>query len=203
MSAPPKTVLAVSPEEEASIRDAVRGVDVATMGFGRVAASAGHVETALDFLNDPAVSAPIYDLPRPLTRESVAAWIAVSEEERARGEGLLVFTADPQGVIHGYSKITVWPDRSAAELAGALRATLQSAGSGGAGAMATVDWIFANLKVRLMCLTAATDNVRSAKLIDRIGFVRMGERDAVRPDGTTRRSLYWEMTREAWERAKV
>lgn len=54
-----------------------------------------------------------------------------------------------------------------------------------------------------MCLTAATDNARSAKLIDRIGFVRMGERDAVRPDGTTRRSLYWEMTREAWERAKV
>lgn len=84
-----------------------------------------------------------------------------------------------------------------------MRARLQSSGSGGAGAMATVDWIFANLKVRLMCLTAATDNARSAKLIDRIGFVRMGERDAVRPDGTTRRSLYWEMTREAWERAKV
>lgn len=84
MSAPPKTVLAVSREEEAAIRDAVRGVDVATMGFGRVAASARDVEAALDFLNDPAVSAPIYDLPRPLTRESVAAWITASEEERAR-----------------------------------------------------------------------------------------------------------------------
>ena len=29
-------------------------------------------------------------------------------------------------------------------------------------------------------------------------IVRMGEREAVRPDGTTRRSVYWEMTRDEW-----
>ena len=54
------------------------------------------------------------------------------------------------------------------------------------------------LGVRMMCLTAALDNVRSAKLIDAAGFVRMGTREAVRPDGTTRTSLYWEVTAEQW-----
>ena len=32
-----------------------------------------------------------------------------------------------------------------------------------------------------------------------MGFNRMGERDAIRADGTVRRSLYWEMTREEWQ----
>ena len=38
------------------------------------------------------------------------------------------------------------------------------------------------------------------KGIDAAGFRRMGERDAVRPDGTTRRSVYWEMTKDEWVR---
>jgi RimJ/RimL family protein N-acetyltransferase len=50
----------------------------------------------------------------------------------------------------------------------------------------------------MMCLTAALDNVRSAKLIDAAGFVRMGTREALRPDGTTRTSIYWEVTAEQW-----
>ncbi|MDT9046913.1 hypothetical protein RSW36_27740, partial [Escherichia coli] len=81
----------------------------------------------------------------------------------------------------GYSKITVWPQLSAAELGGALRADRQGGGSGGAGGLHTFGWIFQALGVRLMCLTAALDTVRSAKLIDAAGFARMGERDAVRP----------------------
>ena len=56
------------------------------------------------------------------------------------------------------------------------------------------------LGVRLIALTAALDNVRSAASIDAAGFRRMGEIDSVRPDGTTRRSLYWELTREEWVR---
>ena len=60
--------------------------------------------------------------------------------------------------------------------------------------------IFETLGVRMMCLTASLDNVRSQKGIDAAGFVRMGERDAVRPDGTIRRSVYWEMTRDEWRR---
>ena len=195
MSAPPKTVLDVGPDEAEAIRARVRAADPLTLGPGRALAAPEHVEAVLGLLADPAGSDPIYDLPRPFTRDSVAAWIAEGMRARAAGEGLLIFTFDAEGVATGYSKITVWPQLSAAELGGALRADRQGGGSGGAGALHTFGWIFQALGVRLMCLTAALDNVRSAKLIDAAGFARMGERDAVRPDGTVRRSLYWEVAR--------
>src|SRR5205085_5750010 len=114
------------------------------------------------------------------------------------GDGLLFVTLDEAGRVAGYSLIEVWPERASAELGGAIRADLQNRGRGGAGMAHTFGWIFETLGVRLMCLTAALDNVRSQKGIDAAGFVRMGERDAVRPDGTVRRSVYWEMTRDEW-----
>jgi RimJ/RimL family protein N-acetyltransferase len=197
LAAPPKTVLSVTAQEEAAIRNAVRAADPVTLGPGRVLATEANAEATLDLLADPAVSEPIYALPKPLTLASVKAWIEDCEDARRRGECLLILNTH-DGHVMGYSKITVWPDRSAAELGGALRANLQSTGAGGAGAAHTIGWIFATLGVRLICLTAALDNVRSAKLIDRMGFRRMGERDAHRPDGTVRRSIYWEMTREEW-----
>jgi RimJ/RimL family protein N-acetyltransferase len=203
MSAPPKTVLTATPEEEQAIREAVRNADPRTLGPGRFLAAAAHVNAVLDFLADPAVSDPIYDLPRPFTASSVAAWIGDAEGLRRRGEGLLILTIFPDGMVTGYSKISVWPDRSSAELGGALRANLQNAGAGGAGAAHTIGWIFDALKVRLICLTAALDNIRSAKLIDRMGFKRMGERDAIRPDGSIRRSLYWELTVDEWNALKA
>jgi RimJ/RimL family protein N-acetyltransferase len=197
LAAPPKTVLEVSAAEEAAIRAAVRTADPKTLGPGRERATAAHAEGTFDLLADPAVSEAIYSLPRPLTLASVQNWIAECEAARQRGECLLILNVHGDHVM-GYSKITVWPDRSAAELGGALRANLQNAGAGGAGAAHTIGWIFQALKVRLICLTAATDNVRSAKLIDRMGFKRLGERDAIRPDGTTRSSLYWELTADEW-----
>lgn len=198
MSAPPKTVLTASPEEERTIREAVRTADPATLGPGRVIADKTHVAGVLDLFSDPAVSDPIYDLPRPFTPDSVARWIETAERQRQTGDGLLLLTATPDGTVMGYSRISVWPDRASAELGGAIRANLQSAGAGGSGAAHTIGWIFTTLKVRLIGLTAALDNVRSAKLIDRMGFRRMGERESIRPDGTPRRSLYWEMTVEEW-----
>jgi RimJ/RimL family protein N-acetyltransferase len=66
----------------------------------------------------------------------------------------------------------------------------------------TFDWMFEHLGIRLICLTAALDNPRSQAIIDRAGFVRMGERDGIRPDGTARPSVYWEMTREQWRAAR-
>ncbi len=197
MAAPPKTVLRASAEEEKAIREAVRTADPGTLGPGRVLATQDLAEATFDLLADPAVSEPIYALPKPLTLASVKAWIKECEDARERGEGLLILNVHG-GWVSGYSKITVWPDRASAELGGAIRASLQSSGAGGAGAAHTIGWIFKTLKVRLICLTAATDNVRSAKLIDRMGFKRMGERDATRPDGTIRRSLYWELTAEEW-----
>jgi len=86
------------------------------------------------------------------------------------------------------------------ELAGARRADLQNSGGGRHGVARSIAWMFEVLKVRLIGLTAALDNVRSAKAIDGAGFKRMGEVESVKPDGTTRRSLYWELTRDEWVR---
>lgn len=200
MSAPPDTVLAVSPEEAAAIRAAVLSADLDGLGPGRSLARPEDAADLLDFLSDPAVSDALYDLPRPFSLDSIGRWIAESEALRQEGRRLLILTRDGAGVLTGYSCVSVWPERSAAELAGALRADRQSGGQGGAGALHSFGWIFDTLGVRLMCLTAALDNVRSAKLIDAAGFVRMGVREAVRPDGTTRTSHYWEVTRDHWRR---
>ncbi|HWA60151.1 MAG TPA: GNAT family N-acetyltransferase [Caulobacteraceae bacterium] len=198
MSAPPKTVLDVSEAEADAIRAAVRGADPSRLDAGRRLAGPDDIAGLVELLADPRVSGPIYDLPKPITAESVAGWVAEGEAARQRGEGLLMVSLDEAGAVSGYSRVTVWPDRSAAELAGGMRADRQSAGQGGAGAWRTIHWMFETLGVRLICLTAAMDNVRSARLIEAMGFVRMGERDAVAPDGAVRPSLYWEMTRDSW-----
>lgn len=192
MSAPPKTVLTASPEEEVAIRQAVR-----SFAADRVAGPQ-HVAGLVDLLSDPRVSDPIYDLPRPFTPENVARWVEGSEALRQRGECILLVTPDEDGGIGGYSRITVWPDRSSAELAGAARADRQNTGRGRQGVANSVGAIFEVLGVRLIGLTAALDNVRSAAAIDGAGFIRMGERESVRPDGSIRYSIYWELTRDQW-----
>ena len=197
-SAPPITVLQVSAEEEAAIRAAVRGVDDASLTIGRRIARPEDTAALTALLADPAVSGPIYDIPRPIDEARIGAWIDESLALQAAGECVLMLNLTPDGAVVGYSRVTVWPERSAAELAGAMAASHQGGGQGGSGALRMFGWIFDTLGVRLMGLTAALDNVRSAKLIDAAGFTRMGERDSVRPDGTVRRSLYWEMTREDW-----
>ncbi len=198
MSMPPKTVLEVSTEEAEAIRQAVRTADVTTLGEGRERADLHHVGGLVVLLSDERVSGPIYDLPKPITAESVTRWVAESQAQALAGEALLIVNLDADGEIAGYSRITVWPDRSAAELAGAVRADRQNQGQGGRGMAHSFGWIFETLGVRLMCLTAAMDNIRVQKGIDAAGFTRLGERDAVRPDSTIRRSIYWEMTRDDW-----
>lgn len=194
MSAPPKTVLAATAEEEAAIRAAVRRAE------GRIVAGPEHVDGLTKLLSDPAVSDPIYDLPRPITRENVARWVADSEALRQAGECILAVTLDEAGEVAGYSRFSVWPDRSSAEIAGARRADLQNTGGGRIGVAQSIGWMFEGLGVRLIGLTAALDNIRSAKAIDGAGFRRMGERESLRPDGSVRRSIYWELGREEWER---
>ncbi|HEY2749746.1 GNAT family protein [Phenylobacterium sp.] len=192
MSAPPKTVLQATPEEEAAIRAAVRKAE------GRTVAGPQHVGGLFDLLSDPQVSDPIYDLPRPITRESMAAYVAENEALRQEGRAILAVNLDEAGRISGYSHFAIWPERASGELAGARRADLQNSGQGRQGVAHSVAWMFEVLGLRLIGLTAALDNVRSAKAIEGAGFKRMGEVESVRPDGTTRRSLYWELTRDEW-----
>lgn len=198
MSAPPKTLLEVTDAEAEAIREAVRHADVATLGPDRARAELKHVPGLVALLSDDRVSGPIYDLPRPITEDSITRWVTEAQALALAGEALLIVSLDDAGAVAGYSRITVWPEHSAAELAGAVRADRQNSGRGGAGMAHSFGWIFTTLGVRLMCLTAALDNVRVQKGIDAAGFRRMGERDAIRPDGTIRRSVYWEMTRDEW-----
>jgi RimJ/RimL family protein N-acetyltransferase len=198
MSAPPKTVLHAADTEAGAIRRAVRTADVGMLGPGRVRADLSHVAGLVALLDDPRVSDPIYDLPTPIGKDSVTRWVAEAQAQALAGEGLLILTLDDRGEVSGYSKITVWPDRASGELAGAMRADAQNHGQGGQGAAHTFGWMFETLGVRLIGLTAALDNVRSAKLIEAAGFVPMGEREAKRPDGSVRVSRYWELTRDEW-----
>jgi len=200
MSAAPRTVLTASPEEAAAIRAAVRTPDLGVFeGRARVATT-DHAAALTDLLSDPAVSDPIYDLPRPISLASVTAWIEAASALREQGEALLLVTLDEADAVAGYSLFTVWPERASAEIAGARRADLQGLGAGSGGAERSFGWMFDGLGVRLIGLTAALDNHRSARIIAAAGFTSMGVRDCQRPDGSTRSSLYWEMTREAWHR---
>ena len=94
-----------------------------------------------DFLSDPQIHAPIYTLPRPLTVESVRAFIADHQQQRERGCGLLFLNFDDQGRIGGYSDICIWPEWAAGELGGALHPDRQGERRGVEGARQSFAWI--------------------------------------------------------------
>lgn len=151
-----------------------------------------------DFLSDPQIHAPIYTLPRPLTVESVRAFIADHQQQRERGCGLLFLNFDDQGRIGGYSDICIWPEWAAGELGGALHPDRQGERRGVEGARQSFAWMFEALGLDLICETAALDNHRTAHLLDGLGFRRMGEIASQRADGTARPSLVWEISRAQW-----
>lgn len=184
-----------SPETAAAIRAAVR--DAVRMGESRLA-QPGDAGGLLALLSDPLVHAPIYSLPRPLTEASVAAFIEAHLAEREAGTGLLFVREGEGGQVMGYSDVQVWPDWGAGELGGALHPSLHGQGAGGRGAAASFAWMFEALGLGLLCETAALTNVATQRLLDGLGFRRMGETVSTRPDGSTRASLVWEMTRADW-----
>lgn len=200
MSAPPKTVLDVNAAEMEAIRNAVRGADVTLLSPAHRIADVSHVDALVALLSDPAVSGPIYDLPRPVSHDTIRTWIDQAQLRQSQGEAILCIMHDDNHELSGYSYFTIWPERSAAEIGGAHRADTQSRGHGKTGAARSFGWMFEHLGVRLIGLTAAKDNIRSAKVIEAAGFKPMGERTNVQPDGLARQSLYWEMTRDEWRK---
>lgn len=142
----------------------------------------------------------IYSLPRPLTLTATSEFISKYVEAQQRGEGLLLLTWDEHGQVASYSSLEIWPHWAAGELTGALHPDRQSQGAGGSGATSTFGWMFDVLKLDLICATAALDNQRTAKMLDRIGFERKGDIMCVRPDGTERPSRVWEIARDDWDK---
>lgn len=199
----PITRIDASPERAADIRKAVLSIQIGPSGPEQRVASLEDAAAFYDFLVDPRVHAAIYSLPRPLTLAATHAFISKYVEAQRRGEGLLLLTWDDQDRVASYSSLEIWPEWAAGELTGALHPDRQSQGAGGTGAASTFEWMFDVLKLDLVCATAALDNQRTAKMLDRIGFARKGEITCFRPDGTERPSRVWEMTRQAWSEAEA
>jgi len=195
----PITRTAITAKKTKAIRDAVcAATEMATETDRSRLARPKDAEAFHAFLSDPAIHTPIYSLPRPLTLETVGTFIEDHHKERARGEGLLFLNCGKDGIVGGYTDLTIWPEWAAGEMGGAVHPDRQGARRGILGAELGFSWMFETLGLELICETAALDNFRTAKLLDHLGFRRMGEVGSVRPDKTTRRSRVWEVTRDEW-----
>lgn len=192
----PITRVAASTEKQNVIRNAVSRVE-SLAGIARLAREQD-VDALTALLADPHISGRIYTLPGVINHDTIATFIDQHLAERKRGEGLLMVSIDEDGVASGYHDIQFWPQWAACELGGAIRRERQNTGQGGAGAAAVFTWLFEVIGVELICETAALDNVRTARLLGRLGFTDKGEIASTLPDGGTRPSRYWELSKAEW-----
>lgn len=199
----PKTRTRVPNEEAQRLRAFVKQAEL--MNGRIVGARVARREDAaalVGLLNHESIGPKIYTMPSPINEETMAAFIEDHLMQRARGEGILFASFDAAGEATAYFDVELWPQWSVAKFGGAVKAERQGRGFGGACGLAAVEWCFDQLGVARICETTARDNDRSIRLLSRLGFVQMGEVVSVRPDGSTRPSLYWEMARADREAAR-
>lgn len=190
----PKTKLDVSQAEAEAIRIKVRQVRTLEGVFGQSRlATLDDAPAVLELLKDEQASGDVYTLPRPFSLGSVRAWIADHQKQAEKGDGLLMLVRDAEGRVIAITDFQFWPEYAACEFGGVIAAHLQSKHMGTKGISQLCDWVFSELGVRLLVMTASLENIRTRKLLGGLGFERMGEVDSIRPDGTVRRSLYWEL----------
>ncbi|MCG8432600.1 MAG: GNAT family N-acetyltransferase, partial [Gammaproteobacteria bacterium] len=103
------------------------------------------------------------------------------------------------GSVSSYHDFKFWPQWAACELGGAIRQDRQNKGQGGTGAAMAFSWLFDVIGVDLICETAALDNLRTARLLERIGFIYKGEIESRLPGGGVRPSRYWELEIGHWQ----
>ncbi|HOZ27760.1 MAG TPA: GNAT family N-acetyltransferase [Hyphomonadaceae bacterium] len=199
----PKTRTYVSSEEAERLRAFVRQAELMN---GRIAgARVARPEDAAalaGLLAHETIGPRIYTIPNPINAETMAPFIKDHLLQRARGDGILFVSFNGQGEATAYFDVELWPQWSIAKFGGAVKAERQGRGFGGACGLAAVEWCFDQLGVARICETTARDNDRSIRLLSRLGFVQHGEVVAIKPDGSTRPSLYWELEREAWDAAR-
>jgi len=199
MAQPPDTVLSALPEEAAAIRRAIQSTKLVDVPYGRYSpVRASDVADLLDLLADPRVSRALYTIPQPVTRVWVADWIKRHGGEAETGDGLLMLARDISGAATGFVDLQVWPERASAEFGGGIRADLQSASMGTRGAAALFDWLFDGVGIRLIAMTNALDNVRTARLLASLDYCRLADRQCATPSGAMRPSMYCELSRDDW-----
>ena len=193
----PLTRVAASDAKQRHIRSAIRN----TQSLAAIAHIARDEDIAAltTLLSNPDISQPIYTLPDRIDHDSIASFIHQHLDERKRGEGLLMVSTDEHERAIAYYDIQVWPQWASCELGGAIDSDYQNTRQGSSGALQAFTWLFDVIGVDLICETASLDNVRTARLLDRIGFTYMGEINSKLPGGGLRPSRYWELTKNDWQ----
>lgn len=199
MASIPKTKEAVSQAEAQRLRAFVQHAELMNgrIAGARVARREDGAALA-GLLAHESIGPRIYTMPNPINAETMTGFIQDHLAQRARGEGILFVSFNGEGEATAYFDVELWPQWSVAKFGGAVKAERQGRGFGGACGLAAVEWCFDQLGVARICETTARDNDRSIRLLSRLGFIQMGEVISTRPDGTTRPSLYWEMSCEDW-----
>ena len=196
----PKTRTCAPDTEAERLRPFVRKAEFMN---GRIAGARGacreDAAALAGLLAHESIGPRIYTMPSPINAQTMGDFIDDHLMQRARGDGILFASFNGAGEATAYFDVELWPQWSIAKFGGAVKAERQGRGFGGACGLAAVEWCFDQLGVARICETTARDNDRSIRLLSRLGFVQMGEVTAVKPDGSTRPSLYWELEREAWE----
>lgn len=199
----PKTRSCVSSEEAERLRAFVRQAELMN---GRIAgarvARRDDAAALAGLLAHESIGPRIYTMPNPINADTMSRFIDDHLMQRARGDGILFVSFNGQGEATAYFDVELWPQWSIAKFGGAVKAERQGRGFGGACGLAAVEWCFDQLGVARICETTARDNDRSIRLLSRLGFVQMGEVTSIKPDGSTRPSLYWELERDAWDAAR-
>jgi RimJ/RimL family protein N-acetyltransferase len=200
----PKTRSHVRDEDAGRLRDFVRNAEFMN---GRIAgariARKDDAAALAGLLGHESIGPKIYTMPDPINAETMAAFIEDHLMQRARGEGILFVSFNAAGEATAYFDVELWPQWSICKFGGAVKAERQGRGFGGACGLAAVEWCFDQLGVNRICETTARDNDRSIRLLSRLGFIQRGEVVSVRPDGSTRPSLYWELGRAEWDAARL
>lgn len=200
MSGIPKTRIRVPNAEADRLRAFVRQVEFMN---GRIAgarlAQRQDAAALAGLLSHESIGPKIYTLPNPISELTMGWFIEDHLMQHARGEGVLFVSFNGAGEATAYFDVELWPQWSIAKFGGAVKAERQGRGFGGACGLAAVEWCFDQLGVARICETTAMDNERSIRLLSRLGFLQDGEVIVIKPDGETRRSLYWELQREAWD----
>lgn len=196
----PKTRECVPDEEVQRLRSFIRDARLMNGRIAGARVARREDATALaGLLSHESIGPRIYTMPNPINTETMTAFIEDHLMQRARGEGILFVSFNGQGEATAYFDVEIWPHWSICKFGGAVKAERQGRGFGGACGLAAVEWCFDQLGVNRICETTARDNDRSIRLLSRLGFVQMGEVTSVRPDGTTRPSIYWELERSRWD----
>ena len=192
----PITRVAASTEQQNRIRNTVSRTE-SLAGIAHVAREQD-VDALTALLADPQISGRIYTLPSVINQDTIATFVDQHLAERDRGVGLLMVSIDEDGTASAYHDIQFWPQWAACEFGGAIRRERQNSGQGSARIAKAVSWLFESIGVELICETAALDNIRTARLLDRLGFTCKGDIESRLPDGGTRPSRYWELSNAEW-----